>query len=77
LNRLPASGFSKGQGTARGSGSRARLRARSELEGALGRADRGVTLIDEIAWDNGVRCCYFNDPAGNPLEIAARDLWTA
>jgi catechol 2,3-dioxygenase-like lactoylglutathione lyase family enzyme len=26
-------------------------------------ADRGVTLIDEIAWDSGVRSCYFNDPA--------------
>ncbi len=37
-------------------------------------ADRGVTLIDEIAWDSGVRSCYFNDPAGNLLEIAERDL---
>jgi catechol 2,3-dioxygenase-like lactoylglutathione lyase family enzyme len=39
-------------------------------------ADRGVTLIDEIAWDSGVRSCYYNDPAGNLLEIAERDLWT-
>jgi catechol 2,3-dioxygenase-like lactoylglutathione lyase family enzyme len=39
-------------------------------------ADRGVTLIDEIAWDSGARSCYFNDPAGNLLEIAERDLWT-
>jgi catechol 2,3-dioxygenase-like lactoylglutathione lyase family enzyme len=38
-------------------------------------ADRGVTLIDEIAWDSGVRSCYFTDPAGNLLEIAERDLW--
>src|ERR1700730_8091776 len=38
-------------------------------------ADRGVTLIDEIAWDSGVRSCYFNDPADNLLEIAERDLW--
>ena len=38
-------------------------------------ADRGVTLIDEIAWDSGVRSCYFNDPAGNLLEIAEHDLW--
>jgi hypothetical protein len=22
-----------------------------------------------------VRSCYFNDPAGNLLEIAERDLW--
>jgi catechol 2,3-dioxygenase-like lactoylglutathione lyase family enzyme len=39
-------------------------------------ADRGVTLLDEIAWDSGVRSCYFNDPAGNLLEIAERNLWT-
>jgi catechol 2,3-dioxygenase-like lactoylglutathione lyase family enzyme len=38
-------------------------------------ADRGVTLIDEIAWDSGVCSCYFNDPAGYLLEIAERDLW--
>src|SRR6266851_1507835 len=25
-------------------------------------ADRDVTLIDEIAWDRGVRSCYFTDP---------------
>jgi len=37
--------------------------------------DRGVTLIDEIDWVRGVRSCYFNDPAGNLLEIAERDLW--
>ena len=37
--------------------------------------DRDVTLIDEIAWESGVRSCYFNDPAGNLLEIAERDLW--
>ena len=38
-------------------------------------ADREVTLIDEIAWESGVRSCYFNDPAGNLLEIVERDLW--
>ncbi len=38
-------------------------------------ADRGVALIEEIAWESGVRSCYFNDPAGNLLEIAERDLW--
>jgi catechol 2,3-dioxygenase-like lactoylglutathione lyase family enzyme len=38
-------------------------------------ADRGVTVIDEIAWDSGVRSCYFTDPAGNLLEIAERDHW--
>ena len=25
---------------------------------------------------HGARSCYFNDPAGNLLEIAERDLWT-
>ncbi len=39
-------------------------------------AERDVTLIDEIAWESGVRSCYFNDPAGNLLEIAERDLWS-
>jgi catechol 2,3-dioxygenase-like lactoylglutathione lyase family enzyme len=38
-------------------------------------ADRGVTVIDEIAWDSGVRSCCFTDPAGNLLEIAERDHW--
>ena len=38
-------------------------------------ADRDLTLIDEIAWGSGVRSCSFNDPAGNLLEIAERDLW--
>ena len=42
---------------------------------SLPHTDLGVTLINEIAWDSGVRACYFNDPAGNLLEIAARDLW--
>jgi catechol 2,3-dioxygenase-like lactoylglutathione lyase family enzyme len=39
-------------------------------------AERGVALVDEIACDSGVRSCYFNDPAGNLLEIAEHDLWT-
>ena len=38
-------------------------------------ADRGVTLIDEIEWDSGMRSCYFDDPADNLLEIAECDLW--
>jgi catechol-2,3-dioxygenase len=53
------------------------LAARGEYDSCKERlADRGVALIDEIAWDSGVRSCYFNDPAGNLLEIAERDLWT-
>jgi catechol 2,3-dioxygenase-like lactoylglutathione lyase family enzyme len=50
------------------------LAAPGEYDACL--ADRGVTLIDEIVWDSGARSCYFNDPAGNLLEIAERDLWT-
>jgi catechol 2,3-dioxygenase-like lactoylglutathione lyase family enzyme len=38
-------------------------------------ADRGVTLIEEIAWGCGARSYFFNDPASNKLEIAERDLW--
>src|SRR2546428_1987506 len=37
-------------------------------------ADRGVTLIVEIVWDSGVCSCYFNDPAGNLVEIAEGGL---
>lgn len=35
----------------------------------------GVKLIDEITWDRGIRSFYFNDPAGNVLEIAEGDMW--
>ena len=38
-------------------------------------ADRDVTLIDEIAWDSGVRSCYSTIPPANLLEIEERDLW--
>jgi catechol 2,3-dioxygenase-like lactoylglutathione lyase family enzyme len=36
---------------------------------------RRVSLTDEIAWRSGVRSFYFDDPAGNVLEIADGDLW--
>jgi catechol 2,3-dioxygenase-like lactoylglutathione lyase family enzyme len=35
----------------------------------------GVPLLREITWSNGVRSIYFDDPAGNLLEIAEGDLW--
>jgi catechol 2,3-dioxygenase-like lactoylglutathione lyase family enzyme len=38
-------------------------------------AGRGLALLDEIAWENGVRSFYFRDPAGNVLEIADGDMW--
>lgn len=34
-----------------------------------------VPLIDEIDWSRGVMSFYFNDPAGNVLEIANGDMW--
>lgn len=34
-----------------------------------------VEIVNETTWDSGVRSCYFEDPAGNVLEIAEGDLW--
>jgi catechol 2,3-dioxygenase-like lactoylglutathione lyase family enzyme len=38
---------------------------------------RGVEITQEIEWDSGPRSFYFEDPAGNVLEIAERDMWPA
>ena len=35
----------------------------------------GVEITHEHDWDPGLRSLYFNDPAGNLLEIASGDLW--
>jgi catechol 2,3-dioxygenase-like lactoylglutathione lyase family enzyme len=40
-------------------------------------ADRGVEITHEHDWDSGRRSFYFQDPAGNLLEIADGDLWPA
>jgi catechol 2,3-dioxygenase-like lactoylglutathione lyase family enzyme len=32
-------------------------------------------VVKEITWKSGARSFFFNDPAGNLLEIAERDLW--
>lgn len=37
----------------------------------------GVDIIEEIDWSRGVHSFYFNDPAGNVLEIADGDMWPA
>ena len=39
--------------------------------------DADVEIIDEIEWAPPLkgRSFYFNDPAGNVLEIADRDIW--
>ncbi len=36
-----------------------------------------VELIDETDWSRGVFSFYFEDPAGNVLEIANGDMWPA
>lgn len=37
--------------------------------------DRGVEITREIEWPRGPRSFYFEDPAGNVLEIANGDMW--
>ena len=36
---------------------------------------RRVEITQEIQWDSGPRSFYFEDPAGNVLEIAEADMW--
>ena len=38
-------------------------------------AAAAVTITHEQEWDEGRRSLYFNDPAGNLLEIADADIW--
>jgi catechol 2,3-dioxygenase-like lactoylglutathione lyase family enzyme len=38
-------------------------------------AEAGVEITHEHDWDGGRRSFYFQDPAGNLLEIADCDLW--
>jgi catechol 2,3-dioxygenase-like lactoylglutathione lyase family enzyme len=38
-------------------------------------SQQGVPILEERTWDNGVKSFYFQDPAGNVLEIADGDLW--
>jgi catechol 2,3-dioxygenase-like lactoylglutathione lyase family enzyme len=40
-------------------------------------AAHGVAITEEIDWDSGPRSFYFEDPAGNVLEIAEADMWPA
>jgi catechol 2,3-dioxygenase-like lactoylglutathione lyase family enzyme len=37
--------------------------------------DDGVEIVEEIDWRQGPRSFYFEDPAGNVLEIAEKDMW--
>ena len=36
---------------------------------------KAVELVNETTWDSGLRSFYFEDPAGNMLEIAEGDMW--
>lgn len=36
---------------------------------------RHVHITAELTWNEGIRSFYFDDPAGNLLEIAAGDMW--
>ena len=36
---------------------------------------KGVEIGKEIEWPRGPRSFYFEDPAGNMLEIAEADMW--
>lgn len=38
---------------------------------------REMTITEEIDWSRGVMSFYFEDPAGNVLEIANGDMWPA
>ncbi|HVM36159.1 MAG TPA: VOC family protein [Actinomycetota bacterium] len=52
------------------------LVAADAYEGWKGRLrDKDVNVTRETTWPNGVHSFYFEDPAGNVLEIADGDLW--
>lgn len=36
----------------------------------------GIVIIDKVRWPGGQESFYFNDPAGNVLEIVPRGVWT-
>ena len=38
--------------------------------------EKGITIIDEVAWDSGKKSFYFHDPEGNVLEIVPdQGIW--
>ncbi|MEP2670663.1 MAG: VOC family protein [Cyclobacteriaceae bacterium] len=36
---------------------------------------KGIHITDEVEWRNGLKSCYFEDPAGNVLEIVPEGVW--
>jgi catechol 2,3-dioxygenase-like lactoylglutathione lyase family enzyme len=52
------------------------LAAEGEYEAWKGQLQsHGVEITEEIERDAGLRSFYFEDPAGNVLEIAEADMW--
>lgn len=36
---------------------------------------KGIQITDEVEWQNGLKSSYFEDPAGNVLEIVPEGVW--
>ena len=36
---------------------------------------KGIKITDEVTWRNGLKSSYFEDPAGNVLEIVPEGVW--
>jgi catechol-2,3-dioxygenase len=36
---------------------------------------KGIKIIDSVKWKNGQESFYFEDPAGNVLEIVPQGIW--
>ncbi len=36
---------------------------------------KGILITDEVIWKSGLKSCYFEDPAGNVLEIVPEGIW--
>ena len=37
--------------------------------------EKGISIIDVLVWKNGLESFYFNDPAGNVVEIVPEGVW--
>lgn len=37
--------------------------------------ERGINIMDEVTWANGLKSFYFEDPAGNVLELVPEGVW--
>jgi catechol 2,3-dioxygenase-like lactoylglutathione lyase family enzyme len=50
----------------------------AEIDAWRNRLRRGnVAIESEVHWPNGAHSIYFRDPAGNSLELATPNMWTA